>query len=96
MRCYDKDRRAIDEAYLAQLKLQLEAMQSSVLAISSEINESYRFDDGAGSQQAKMHRLDSILNSMNNLKRLIDWYERKLSGCLNANIVLRRRLYKGI
>jgi len=91
-RCYTAAQRAADEAYLAQLRLQLEAMQSTYLAIVAESVESYRFDDGAGSQQAKQRDTTKILKDMDSLKRMIDWYERKLDGCLNVNLRLRRRL----
>jgi hypothetical protein len=94
-RCYDADRRAADEDYLAQLKLQLDAMQTAYLAVVAETMESYRFDDGAGSQQAKQRDTSKMLKDMDSLKRMIDWYERKLDGCLNVNFRLRRRLGMG-
>jgi hypothetical protein len=90
-RCYNADRRAADEAYLAKLEEQLEALQSSYLSATSETIESYRFDDGAGSQQRKNRDTTKMLADMDSLKRLIDWYYRKLGGCLNVNIRLRRR-----
>jgi hypothetical protein len=90
-RCYNSDRRAADEAYLAKLEEQLEALQSAYLEATSDTVESYRFDDGAGSQQRRNRDTSKMLADMDDLKRLIDWYYRKLGGCLNTVIRLRRR-----
>lgn len=94
-RCYNADRRAADEEFLAQLKLQLEALQTAYLSAVSETVESYRFEDGAGSQQVKRRDTTKILKEITNIKAEIDWYERKLAGCLNVNMRLRRRLGMG-
>lgn len=92
-RCYNSDRRAADEEYLEQLKLQLTALQSALLSAGTV--ESYRFDDGAGSQQVRNSSVLEIRKEIMNLKTEIEWYERKLGCGLNCNIRLRRRLYQG-
>jgi transcription initiation factor IIF auxiliary subunit len=94
-RCYDADRRAADEAYLEQLELMMTAMQAAYLAAVAETVDSYRFDDGAGSQQVKQRDTSKMLLDMENLKTTIDWYKRKLGCGLNVNIRQRRRLYQG-
>jgi hypothetical protein len=93
-RCYNSNQRAADVAYLEKLKEQLEALQTSYLQATTDTVESYRFDDGAGSQQRKNRDTTKMMGDMDALKRLIDWYERKLGGCLNVDIVQRRRLYR--
>lgn len=94
-RCYNSVLRAADEEYLAQLKLQLTALQTAILAVSAETMESYRFDDGAGSQQAKQRDVSKMRIELMSLKSEIDHYERKLGCGLNVNLRLRRRAYRG-
>lgn len=94
MPCYNADRRAADEEYLEALEAQLTALQQAVLSITSSTTESYRFDDGAGSQQVKNRSLKELRIEMQSLKKEIDYYKRKLGGCLLINIRQRRRLYR--
>lgn len=86
----------MDESRLAHYEAALEAAYESEIAIMSGTHESYRFDDGAGSQQEKEKALTDIRKSISDLERQYDYYYRKLNGCLNVNIVQRRRQYRGI
>jgi hypothetical protein len=93
MSCYTAEQRAFDEEYLAALKEQLSALQTALVSTSSTV-ESYRFEDGAGSQQVRNRSAKELRLEMQSLKKEIDYYERKLNGCLNINIRQRRRLYR--
>jgi primosomal protein N'' len=94
MPCYNADRRAADEEYLEALEAQLAALQTAMISVTSSTTDSYRFDDGAGSQQVKYRNLKEMRFEMQNLKKEIDYYKRKLGGCLLINTRLRRRLYR--
>lgn len=95
-RCYNSARRAIDEARLAHYESALETAYQTELSILSGTHESYRFDDGAGSMQKKERALTDIRKTIDILERQYDHYYRKLAGCLNVNIVQRRRLYRDV
>lgn len=95
-RCYNSTRRVMDESRLAHYEAALEAAYETEIAIMSGTHESYRFDDGAGSQQKKEKALKDLRKSISDLEGQWDYYYRKLNGCLNVNIVQRRRLYRDV
>ncbi len=95
-RCYNIERQAMDLARLEHYQVLLEKAYETEISIISGTSEMYRFDDGAGSQMKKEKTLDKLHETIDVIERKIDWLYRKLGGCLNVNIVQRRRQYRGI
>ncbi len=94
MRCYTTDMQAADEAFLVNLNAQLAASQATFLSMMASNVEQYRLDAGEGQQMVKDKDVTAVAKLIDQLKRMIDSYERKLNGCGIVNMALRRRRYR--
>jgi len=57
----------------------------------SDGTESYRFDSGDGSQQAKKRKLSEVKDQIDQLESEIESLQRRISGKGLTNIALKRR-----
>ena len=74
-------------ARISSYETLLTAADAAVLAAQTDI-ESYRFDSGEGSQQAKRRKLKDILNNIESIESILRrLYQRKNgSGVFNLNL----------
>ena len=69
----------------------LDKLYTTYDELISDGTESYRFDSGDGSQQAKKRKLAEVKSQIDQLESEIDSLCRRLAGKGLTNIALRRR-----
>lgn len=84
-------RRTFIEAQVTRLTAQI-ALQQDLLdtLIAQEVDE-YTFSTGAGSQRAKRKSVDDVLNQLEKLHRMLEYWQAKLDGTGIIDLNLRRR-----
>jgi chromosome segregation ATPase len=73
-------RRAEIQAQIDTKTAQLTAANTTLESLLSESVESYKFDSGEGSQQAKRRKIDDLMALIQSLEAQIDWLRRKLQS----------------
>lgn len=79
------------KARLAKKKAQLEKLEATYDELIQDGTESYKFDSGEGSQQAKKRKLSEIKDQIDELEAEIDNIYRRLSKTGLTNVTLRRK-----
>jgi len=79
------------ETRLARKEAQLEIAYTTYETLLAEVNASYRFDSGEGSESTKKRDLDSLKKQIDSLESEIDGIRRRLSGLGLVRISLKRR-----
>ena len=91
MTCLTPERKAQLKARLTKKIAQLAAANLLYDELLTDPTESYRFDSGEGSQQAKRKKLSTVQDQISILESEIDRLQTKLSGKGIVNMNLRRR-----
>jgi len=88
---WNAEKRAEIQARIDAKEAQLTEANTTLEKLISEGIESYKFDSGEGSQQAKQIKIDNLMKLIQSLEAQIDWYKRKLQtgGGLRAINVRR-------
>lgn len=90
MSCLSSSRIAQLKARLTKKLVQETAANLLYDELLTDSNESYRFDSGEGSQQAKARKLSEVQKQISTLESEIDRLQNKLSGKGIVNMNLRR------
>jgi len=90
MSCLSSSRIAQLKARLTKKIAQLDAANLLYDELLSDSTESYRFDSGEGSQQAKSKKLSDVQDQISTLESEIDRLQAKLAGKGIVNMNMRR------
>jgi hypothetical protein len=74
----------------AKIEEQLDALDDTIILLSSSPNESYQYDSGEGSQRAKKRKLDEALKSVQTLETIYIHICQKLRGVGIISVRARR------
>lgn len=90
MSCLSSSRIAQLKARLTKKTAQLDAANLLYDELLTDSTESYRFDSGEGSQQAKSKKLSDVQDQISILESEIDRLQAKLAGKGIVNMNMRR------
>jgi uncharacterized small protein (DUF1192 family) len=90
MSCLSSSRIAQLKARLNKKTAQLDAANLLYDELLTDSTESYRFDSGEGSQQAKSKKLSDVQDQISILESEIDRLQAKLAGKGIVNMNMRR------
>lgn len=91
MSCLSSTVRAEKEAELAKYEARLVKLEATLDSALDAGLQSYRFDSGEGSQQAKLMSLNDLQDAINFTQSRIDRINRELRGTAIFSAALRRR-----
>ena len=79
------------EERLARNEASLDIAYETYDKLLAEVNESYRFDSGEGSQSTKKRDIEALRKQINTLESEIDGIRRRLKGLGLTRITLSRK-----
>lgn len=94
MSCLSTSMRNMYLARLAKKQQQLEVAEATYERLLEQDVESYRFDPGDATQQAKRRKIKELSDEIDRLELQIDRIQRKLNGSGLVNFTLRRKDYR--
>lgn len=91
MSCLSATVKAEKEAQVATLTTRLEKLEAALTSALDAGLESYRFDSGEGSQQAKLMKTSDLIENINFTQSRINRLNAELRGTGVVTAALRRR-----
>ena len=79
------------EDRLTVIEAQIDTANDTMDSLLSKINESYRFDSGEASQQAKRMNIEKLSDQIDILERRAQAIRNRLNGMGVLNLNVRRR-----
>jgi len=80
MSCLSATKKADYTARITRLQTSLAILEDTYDKAAARDVESYKFDSGEGSQQAKSRNLEDLDKQIRSLQSRIDYYQAKLDG----------------